>query len=150
MFNFLKKERKSASKAIDDAQVVTNDFVRPIPYWSYRPVAYKSYKPLDTLIPVLDSYLERLFNGEIDEGNADVLDNIIYDYANQAMSDISNQRVAHISIIKDLYFNHVGIVRNFEKHLEEVRMMKEMNDEEYQSILDRYNNQKFKEERQHE
>ena len=145
MFDFIKRNKEGTSKAIDDVQVVANDFVRPIPYWSHRPVGYKSYEPLTTLVPVLDSYLNKLFSGEIDEGNADVLDNIIYDYANQAMAYIANQRVAHIGIIKDLYFNHVGIIRSFEKHLDEIHLMKEMNDKEYKSILDRYNSQKFEE-----
>ena len=70
-----------AGKAVDDTLEVVNDFICQIPFWGYQVAAYREYEPFSNLVLELDSYLEKLFAGEIDDGNGDVLDCLIADRA---------------------------------------------------------------------
>lgn len=83
------------TQAADDSQEVVNDFTRRAPFCSYRPVPYRFYDPLVNLKDDLDGYLERLFQGEIDDANGDVLDCLIFDVVRQAVEDLKKQRVNH-------------------------------------------------------
>ncbi len=82
-------------KTVDDERIVVKDFIRRIPFWGHRNIAYRDFEPLINLKQELDEYLENLFHGEIDDGNADVLDNIIFDRVRQAMEDLKYQSVEH-------------------------------------------------------
>lgn len=55
------------------------DFTRRAPFWSYRVKDYLLYGPLVSFRGEIDSYLNKLFAGDIDEGNGDVLDSMIAD-----------------------------------------------------------------------
>ena len=82
-------------KMVDDEKEVVRDFTRRTPFWGHRTVSYRDFAPLMNLKEELDAYLEKLFQGEIDDGNADVLDNIIFDRVRQALEDLKYQSVEH-------------------------------------------------------
>ena len=98
----------NTTKSVDDTPEVVNDFRRQIPFWSYRPVEYRSYAPFVNLGIILDDYLEKLFTGELDEGNGDVLDNIIFDSMRQAFHDLDVQKAQHEDLIENLFLQIVG------------------------------------------
>ena len=77
-------------------------FKRKLLYWSYRPVKYQIYPPFASLRETIDQSLARLFEGELDEGNEDVLDNMICDIARQAYSDLERQKAEHEDMIRTL------------------------------------------------
>lgn len=80
---------------------VVHDFSRRTLFWYYRPLDYKIYEPFDDIKNELDNYLEKLFEGDIDEANGAVLDTIILDRCRQAKKDLAKQRVQHRDHIKD-------------------------------------------------
>ena len=80
---------------------VVHDFARRTLFWYYRPLDYKIYEPFDDIKNELDNYLEKLFEGDIDEANGAVLDTIILDRCRQAKKDLAKQRVQHRDHIKD-------------------------------------------------
>lgn len=91
---------ENPQKAVSSEEAVVNDFERRIPYWSYRPTNYKVFEPFMEYKSEIDGYLEKLFNGEIDDGNGDVLDNMIMDMARQAEKSLAKQHTEHGDIIK--------------------------------------------------
>ena len=86
----------------EQEQTIVNDFTRRTPYASYRPVEYQLYAPLLTFQKPLDDYLEKLFAGDIDDANGNVLDNLIGDMARMALLDLDRQRVRHGDVLRDL------------------------------------------------
>ena len=82
-------------KMVNDEKEVVSDFTRRTPFWGHRTISYRDFEPLKQLKEELDAYLDKLFQGEIDDGNADVLDNIIFDRIRQALEDLVYQSVEH-------------------------------------------------------
>ena len=87
------------TKAVTDETVVVNDFERRIPYWSYRTVNYSIPERFLRYKEEIDEYLRHLFEGEIDDGNGDVLDNLILDMAMQAELSLEQQKIEHKDLI---------------------------------------------------
>lgn len=110
------KEAK-AVKEVDDTLTTVSDFNRQVPFWSYRNVGYKDYEPFERVRPELDAYLEKLFSGDIDDGNGDVLDSIILDYTRMAIEDLLRQQVDHCDLIKQLYLQAEGAKDAYMQHL---------------------------------
>ena len=101
---------------------VKHDFARRSPYCQYRPVKYQQYKPFDEYQGEIDQYLEKLFEGEIDEENGDVLDNLIGDITRQALNHLDRQRVDHRDMIHSLsvrFDSDRSIFENQLQHLKE-------------------------------
>ena len=131
-------------KQVDDNVELVNDFVRQTPFWNYRPVEYKINEYFLTgLVAELDSYLDRLFAGEIDDGNGDVLDNIICDYAARAVRDVSEQKVHHEDLIVNMYHQAEGARKTFIEHLALVKAQKAEVSKELEDITKRLNKDKF-------
>lgn len=129
----------SLNKSVNSEKVVMKDFERRIPYWSYRPVNYEVCKPFKEYKTEIDGYLEKLFKGEIDDGNGDVLDNMIMDMARQAEKSLVNQRAEHRDMIKSLDIRAKSDRRAFGYQLELLKEQLEINkhnQEKYSKLAD--------------
>ena len=135
IFNQLKNPKKS----VDNKEVIVNDFQRRIPYWSYRATNYGVYEPFIKFKDEIDGYLAKLFSGEIDDGNGDVLDNMIFDMARQAEKSLAEQRTEHRDIIKSFDIRMKSDRDAFERELELLRTQLEDNmkkQERYSSLVE--------------
>lgn len=130
-------------KKVDDTLEVVNDFKCQIPYWGYQVAAYKNSEPFNDLIPVLDTYLEKLFTGELDDGNGDVLDCLIADYARENMKYLAQQRVEHRSMLKMFEVQRQGARQTFENHLTAMEELKEEKGVDMENIEKRCKADKF-------
>ena len=104
--NFFK--RSKVTKIVDDTESIVADFKLRAPFWSYRTVPYREYEPFVNFTADIDNYLERLFEGEIDDGNGNVLDNIICDMARQAEEHLKRQHTEHRDTIKSFDIRNKG------------------------------------------
>ena len=82
-------------KMVNDENEIVSDFTRRTPFWDYRSISYRDFAPLMNLKEELDKHLEELFKNELDDGNANVLDCIIFDRVRQALEDLKSQSVRH-------------------------------------------------------
>lgn len=66
-------------------------------YEGYRPADYRLYYKLEEswMLPRLDEHLEKLLSGEVDDGNGDMLDTLIFSAAREALPDLERQRLDH-------------------------------------------------------
>lgn len=112
---FQRKEK--ANQAVKKEEAGAKDFERRIPFWNYRAVDYKNYEPFFQFRAEIDGYLEKLFAGEIDDGNGNVLDCIIGDMARQAEKDLARQRTEHRDMIKSFDIRAQSDRRAFENQL---------------------------------
>lgn len=128
-------KKKKPTRVVDDTESIVTDFRLRSPFWCYRAVSYRVWEPFAGYGKTIDSYLEKLFEGEIDDGNGDVLDNMICDMARQAERDLDRQHTEHGDIIRTFGIRSQGDRRAFvqergllqsaldetEQHLDEVR-----------------------------
>lgn len=104
---FGKKKKQGIFNSVDDSRTVVHDFrlrLTDPSYESYRTVDYRLYHKLeeDEMIPLLDDHLAKLFAGEVDSGNAGILENTIFAAAVEAVSDLRRQKVDHDDTIRRL------------------------------------------------
>lgn len=118
------------------AGTVKHDFARRSPYWQYRPAKYQQYKPFDEYREEIDQYLEKLFGGEIDEENGDVLDNLIGDITRQALNDLDRQRVEHRDAIHSLHVRFESDRTSFESELRHLQEELDENRSEQGIVMD--------------
>lgn len=138
-----KTQAAHIGKAVDDTLEVVNDFICQIPFWGYQVAAYREYEHFSNLILELDSYLEKLFEGEIDDGNGDVLDCLIADRARANFKYLAKQKVEHRGMMKMFEVQRQGAKRAFEEHLDSIEKLFADKDAERNDILKRYNADKF-------
>ena len=129
---------------IDDTRVVVKDFVRRPPYWSYRSLGYTPLKEFMEFQRNIDDYLEKLFQGGIDDGNGDVLDNMNIDIAMQALTDLAIQRVNHRNTIKDLAARFEGDRACFEEELRNLTNRLDQNLKKQSAIKEKIDKNEFK------
>lgn len=114
-----RKKKQSDAKPLGLAQqqeqTIVNDFTRRTPYASYRPVEYQLYAPLLQFQKPLDDFLEKLFSGDIDDANGNVLDNLIGGMARMALEDLKRQRVRHGDVLRDLAIRTDGDINAFQR-----------------------------------
>ena len=69
---------------------------------SFRAADFCDYKKLtdDEMIPVLKNHLQKMFAGDVDEGNNDMLNNIIFSTAFEAFSDLDKQLPDRIDVTR--------------------------------------------------
>lgn len=96
---------------------LVSDFERRTPYWSYRPANYKIYEPFANYRKEIDKYLDKLFKGEIDDANGDVLDNLIVQMTHQAIKVLEHQRTEHRDLLKSFDIRRSSDRKTFEKQL---------------------------------
>lgn len=131
------------SKAIDDTLEVVNDFTCQIPYWSYQVSAYKEYTPFSDLTATLDEHLEKLFTGEIDDGNGDVLDCLIADYARESFRFLAQQRIEHRGALKMFEVQRQGAKHAFESHYSLIEKTVQEKRAELDELLERRKKDRF-------
>ena len=103
MFN--KKKQQSLYNSVDDSRSTVYDFTlrsTPIGFESYRTTEYTLYYKLDEaeMLPRIDDHLEKLFAGSVDDANGDMLDEIIFGAAREALPYLSKQYIDHNDTIR--------------------------------------------------
>lgn len=103
MFN--KKKSQTLYNLVDDSRTIVYDFMlrtTPIGYESYRTAEYTLYHKLDEaeMLPKIDAHLEKLFAGDVDDANGDMLDEIIFGAAREALPYLSKQHIDHNDTIR--------------------------------------------------
>lgn len=103
MFN--KKKQQSLYNSVDDSRSTVYDFTlrsTPIGFESYRTTEYTLYHKLDEaeMLPRIDDHLEKLFAGNVDDANGDMLDEIIFGSAREALPYLSKQHIDHNDTIR--------------------------------------------------
>ena len=137
-------------KAVDDQAEIVHDFTRRAPFWSYRTVPYRDYPALIELKGVLDAHLDALFRGEIDDGNGDVLDNLIFDTVRQAQADLRLQQVSHRDTIKSFGIRAESDHAAFRQELDRLKDALNENLSEQKKLRKRLACDEFKEDMSHE
>ena len=138
-----KHKEVHTSKAVDDTLEVVNDFTCQIPYWSYQVSAYREYAPFSNLTATLDAHLEKLFTGELDDGNGDVLDCLIADYARESFRFLAQQRVEHRGVLKMFQVQRQGAKRAFESHYRSLEQTVQEKRQERDELLKRKRTDRF-------
>lgn len=133
-------------REVDDRRVIVNDFVRRAPFWSYRVKDYQIYPPFADYQKEIDAYLEKLFSGELDDGNGDVLDNLISDMFHKAKQDLNRQRQEHHDAIKSFWIRFQGDRRAFENELDLLKVSLQETIKEQPDIDKKLRKSEFKEE----
>ena len=131
------------NKVVDDAPVVVRDFNRRTPFWSYRTTEYKPYPPFEQFKDEIDAYLEKLFAGDIDDGNGDVLDTMISDVLRQAEHDLARQRTEHRDVIVSFGIRAKSDQTTYERELQKETEELERNMQEQSEIRQRLQRNEF-------
>lgn len=137
------RKKDQREKDLYDAENIVKDFTLRTPFNSYRPTEYREYETFFNFKNEIDEYLESLFEGEIDDGNGDVLDNMINDMARQAEKDLEKQHTEHGDTIKSFEIRHRADKLAFEN--ERNLLCAKINENECQlnEIILRIKNEKF-------
>ena len=115
MFN--KKKQQSLYNSVDDSRSTVYDFTlrsTPIGFESYRTTEYTLYHKLDEaeMLPRIDDHLEKLFAGNVDDANGDMLDEIIFGAAREALPYLSKQHI-FINLFNNIFSSFFGSKFNF-------------------------------------
>ena len=108
MFPFRGKEKQlPLFSAADDSRTIVHDFrlrSTQIGFESYRTVDYRLYHKLkeEEMLPRLDEHLGKLFAGEVDDGNGDMLDSLLFGAAREALPDLDYQHCNHADMLRRL------------------------------------------------
>ncbi len=102
-----KKKKSEILNVIDDSKNPVQNFrlrTSKLGFESYRIAEYRIYHKLEEqeMMPRLEEHLEKLFLGEIDDGNADMLDEILFGAAREALPDLNIQRYEHLDKLRRL------------------------------------------------
>lgn len=133
---FSKKKRPTVFNSVDDSRTVVRDFrlrATQVGFESYRATEYRLYHKLEEceMMPRLEEHLSKLFAGEVDDANGDMLDNIIFGAAREALPDIVRQHYDHLDMLRRL------IVRR-KADLEDLRRIRDDRAEEYETMKTDY------------
>ena len=93
---FGKKKSPALFNAVDDSRIVVHDFRlrgTQVGFESYRTVEYHLYRKLEEayMMPKLEEHLNRLFAGDIDDANGDMMDAILFSAAREALPELDKQ-----------------------------------------------------------
>lgn len=104
---FGKKKQQPLFNSIDDSRTLSYDFrlrSTMLGFESFRALEYPLYYKLEEseMIPKLDGHLSKMFSGEIDDANGDMLDSIIFGAAREALPELNRQRYNHIDTLRRL------------------------------------------------
>lgn len=96
--------KKKIVHSITDAKAIAYDFERRFPFETYRPTDYSLYYKLEdaTLKRSLDRHLKALLAGDVDEGNANMLDGYLCSLAAEAAANLTLQQREHQDMLKRL------------------------------------------------
>ena len=135
MFN-RNRTKPTMYNEIDDTRSTVYDFklrISSLAYESYRTTEYKVYHKLneDEMIPILDDKLNQMFAGEVDDGNGDMLDDIILSAAREGMQYLAKAHVDHRDSI------HRFIVRRIADR-EDIERIRDAREEELETLNEDY------------
>lgn len=110
---FGKKRKRALFHEVDDSKSVVYDFrlrSSVTGFESYRTVEYRLYHKLEEseMLPLLDEHLTKLFAGEVDDGNGDMLDSILFGAVREAVPDLEHQHHDHIDMIRRLTIRRIA------------------------------------------
>lgn len=114
---FGKRKKDHLINSMDDTRQVVNDFRLRFPYENYRTKEYELYHKLkdEEMLPRIDEHLEKLFSGEVDDGNGDMLDSILFAPAREAKPDLEKQHVDHGDMLRRLITRRKGDIADIER-----------------------------------
>lgn len=114
---------KHLINSMDDTRQVVHDFKLRMPYENYRTKEYALYHKLldEEMLPRIDQHLEKLFSGEVDDGNGDMLDSILFSPAREAKPDLAKQHVDHEDMIRRLIVRRKADIADFEAIAENLK-----------------------------
>lgn len=145
--SLFKRKTSVKPETDEDNERIVHDFTLRTPFWHYRAVPYQGYAPLFELKTTLDSHLDALFSGDIDSGNGDVLDGMIFDVVRQAKTDLDRQRAAHLDKIKSLGIRPSGDYAQFEEQLNCLQADLGQNAQEQALVRELLHRDEYKEDR---
>jgi hypothetical protein len=130
------KKKQTLFNGVNDSMTITNDFCLRTSisgFESYRTCEYRLFFKLteSEMIPKLDEHLDKLFSGDLDDGNADVLDGLIFSVSREAAADLDRQHSYHLDTIRRLICRRVA-------DREDVRQIRETREAELQSLKAEY------------
>ena len=141
---FKKIFKKKTGKIINrSSENIVYDFRLRAPFASYRPIDYKEYLPFTTFGFEIDKYLKEQFKKDIDSGNGNTLDNLIFDMGNHAVNDLNKQKTDHIDKIQMFYHRRMSDKIAFEKQFMKLKKELERTDTEIDEAKLRYMKNKF-------
>ena len=129
---FGKKKNQALFNVVDDSKVVVHDFrlrSTHVGFESYRTVEYKLYPKLEEaeMMPKLEEHLSKLFAGDVDDANGDMLDAILFGAAREALPDLGKQHYDHWDMLRRL------IIRR-KADREDLRRIRDDRVEEYETM----------------
>ncbi len=136
---FWKKKQQALFSAVDDSRSIVNDFrlrSSVIGFESYRTVEYRLYHKLEEseMLPLIDEHLSKLFAGEVDDGNGDMLDSIIFGAAREALPDLGHQHYDHIDMIRRLTISRIADRDDIRRIIDERQKERDAMQSDYNSI----------------
>lgn len=125
---FGKKKVHSLFNLVDDSRIIVNDFKlrsTDTGFESYRTLNYSLYHKLEEaeMLPKLEEHLEKLFEGDVDSGNGDMLDAILFAATREALPDLKRQYYEHSDMLRRLVIRHIS-------DREDIRRIKEEREKE--------------------
>lgn len=102
---FGKKKQQSLFNSADDSRSMAYFCLRSSHGYgdeAFRTIEYRLLPKLDEseMIPRLDEHLNKLFAGEVDDANGDMLDALIFGAAREALPDLSRQHYDHMDMLR--------------------------------------------------
>ena len=135
---FGRKKKHAQFNTMDDSRVTVYDFKRRIQclFESYRSTDYRLYSGLseEEMKPKIDRHLEALFAGDVDDGNGDMLDNIIFGPYRESVPYLNIQRLNHKDMNRRLVARRVSDRADFEKIRNERQNELERLEQEYEDV----------------
>ena len=121
---------------LGDAKATVYDFARRFPFESYRPTDYSMYHKLEdsTLKRQLDRHLKVLLAGDVDWGNANMLDGYLCSLAAEAAVDLMLQQREHQDMIHRLQARRWSDREDFVELLNKLRKDLHQLEEEYKTV----------------
>ena len=141
-----KKNKNVLFHAVDESKSVVHDFVlrsTPIGFESYRAMEYRLYDKLreDEMLPRIDEHLDKLFAGEVDDGNGDMLDLIIFGAAREALPDLERQHCDHVDTLRRLAIRRKADGEDIRRIRDERCEERKAMEAEYKKICDALQNE---------
>ena len=121
---------------MDDSREVVSDFrlrSTAMGFESYRTTDYRIFHKLEEheMIPRLDDHLNKLLAGEVDDGNGEMLDDVIFGAAREAIADLERQHADHIDMLRRLTIRRLA-------DNEDVRRVRDARVQEYEALQKHY------------
>lgn len=134
-----KKQKKALFHDVDDSRITVYDFrLRStiLAFECYRNLEYTIYKELEksVMIPKIDAHLSKLFSGDVDNANGNMLDSIIISPARKAIPDINRQRYNHDDNLQRLVIRHNTDIEDIKRILQDREKERESIKEDYDKV----------------